>query len=241
MKIPLLRTGIAVCAVTAAAGALAAGALAKEGFRATLTSPIPADARPGSTITVTWKITNGRATPSTRPPSSSGFAAPDRADATEGFASPTAHTDGAYSARVTVPKGGIAAVQIGVAGTSTDSSGKSVRSDYLFPIANPPALGRAGSGYRDRNADLAAAAPRGPGGRRGRRVRAPRGGPPGELRREPARPGRKPKPLSRRRTHAGTAIRRGTLAVQDRRPSSQNPSIEGSSSRPTLPRDRARE
>ncbi len=44
-----------------------------------------------------------------------------------------------------MPKGGIAAVQIGVAGTSTDSSGKSVRSDYLFPIVNPPALDGAAS------------------------------------------------------------------------------------------------
>lgn len=145
MKIPLLRTGIAVCAVTAVAGALAAGALAKEGFRATLTSPIPADARPGSTITVTWKITNRAGDPFNATALFVRLRGPDRADATEGFDSPTAHTDGAYGARVTVPKGGIAAVQIGVAGTSTDSSGKSVRSDYLFPIVNPPALDGAAS------------------------------------------------------------------------------------------------
>ena len=145
MKIPLLRTGIAVLAVAAVTGALAAGASAKEGFRATLTSPIPADATPGSRITVSWKITDQAGDPFNATALFVRLRGPDPADATEAFDSPTAHTDGAYGARVTVPKGGIAEIEIGVAGTSTDSSGKSVRSDYLFPIANTPALGGAAS------------------------------------------------------------------------------------------------
>jgi hypothetical protein len=144
MKIPFARIGIAVFALAAVAAALAAGASAKEGFRATLTSPIPTDAKPGTTVAVAWTVTNKAGDAFNASSMFVRLRGPDRGDANEAFASPNAHTDGAYTATVTVPEGGIAGVQIGVAGTSTDNSGNAARSDYLFPIANPPALGSTG-------------------------------------------------------------------------------------------------
>jgi len=133
---------IAACAALAVAAtlALATSASAKEGYRATLTSTIPANAKPGTTIRVAWKVTNA---------AGDGFNATDvfvrlrgpaRGVATEGFAGFVAHADGAYSARVKVPRGGIAAVEIGIAGTRTYANGKSERADLLFPITNPPKL-----------------------------------------------------------------------------------------------------
>jgi hypothetical protein len=139
MTIPIRRTAVAVCAIAAVAGALATGASAKEGFRATLTSPFPADAKPGSTITVSWKVAN-RAGDAFNASSMFFRLRGPSGEASEGFAGTAAHTNGDYAARVTVPKGGVAAVEVGVAGTATTASG-SRRSDYLFPLTNPPALG----------------------------------------------------------------------------------------------------
>jgi len=146
MTIPFRR--LAACIAVAAAAAicvLATAASAKEGFRATLTSSIPADAKPGTTIEVAWTVRN---------PAGRGFStsamfvrlrAPTGGKATEGFASVASHPDGAYTARVIVPQGGISGIEVGVAGTRTDASG-SARSDYLFPISNPPDLAATGSG-----------------------------------------------------------------------------------------------
>jgi len=149
MKIPFHR--IALCSVAAVAVslvALAAGASAKEGFVAMLTSTIPVDAEPGATIAVAWTVSH---------PESAGQVTPFNAtdvfvrlrgpggSATEGFAGQTAHADGAYNARVEVPPGGITSVEIGVAGTRTYASGKSERSDWIFPISNPPPLASGGS------------------------------------------------------------------------------------------------
>jgi hypothetical protein len=147
MKSPLHRLAVCAGIVLVSVCALAASASAKEEFVATLTSTIPADAEPGTTITVSWKVSH---------PVSAGRAAPFNATgafvrlrgaggaANEGFASPTAHTDGAYTAQVKMPQEGITAVQIGVAGTRTYASGKSERSDWMFPISNPPDLAAAG-------------------------------------------------------------------------------------------------
>jgi hypothetical protein len=138
----LLALGaVAVCA-------LAAGASAKEGFVATLTSPIPADARPGTTLYVAWTISRPAAHGAMPFNATDVFVRLRNADgaASEGYATFKAHTDGAYRAQVTVPSGGISSVEIGVAGTRTYSSGKSERADLLFPITNPPALAGSGSG-----------------------------------------------------------------------------------------------
>ena len=130
-------------------GALAATASAKDGFVATLESGIPANAKPGGRIDVSWTVAQ---------PTSAGSAVfdatdvfvrlrgPSRRDVTEGYASFKPHPDGLYRAQVAVPRGGIASIEIGVAGTRTYTSGKSERADQLFPITNPPALAGVGSG-----------------------------------------------------------------------------------------------
>lgn len=143
MTIPLKRAAACVAVAVVAICAFATAASAKEGFKATLTSAIPADANPGSTIAIAWTVKNA---------AGDGFNASTmfvrlrgKGGATESFATANAHTDGAYDASVTVPEGGISAVEIGVAGTRSDASG-SARSDYLFPISNPPDLASGGSG-----------------------------------------------------------------------------------------------
>lgn len=143
MTIPLKRIAACVAVAVVAICAFAATASAKEGFRATLTSAIPANAEPGSTIAVAWTVKNAAGDSFNTSTMFVRFRGKD--GAAEGFATPKAHTDGGYTANVTVPKGGISAVEIGVAGTRTDASG-SARSDYLFPISNPPELASTGSG-----------------------------------------------------------------------------------------------
>jgi len=58
---------------------------------------------------------------------------------TVGFATPDAHPQGRYDARVAVPEGGIGGVQIGLGGASDVGGG-----DTLFPLENDPfaAVGR---------------------------------------------------------------------------------------------------
>jgi hypothetical protein len=53
---------------------------------------------------------------------------------TTGFATPDAHPQGRYDARVAVPEGGIGGVQIGLRGSS----------DVLFPLENDPFARSAG-------------------------------------------------------------------------------------------------
>ncbi len=53
--------------------------------------------------------------------------------ATIGFATPDAHPDGRYDARVAVPEGGIGGVQVGLRGTSDGAT-----ADTLFPLENDP-------------------------------------------------------------------------------------------------------
>jgi len=145
MTIPFRRLTACIAVAAAAICVLAATASAKEGFRATLTSAIPADARPGTTIKVTWTVKNAVGDGFSTSAMFVRLRGPAGGKATEGFASIASHPDGAYTARVTVPQGGISAVEIGVAGTKTDASG-STRSDYLFPVSNPPDLSSTGSG-----------------------------------------------------------------------------------------------
>jgi hypothetical protein len=139
MTILFRRFAACIAVAAVAVCVLATTASAKEGFRATLTSAIPADAKPGTTVRVAWTVKNT---------AGDGFSTSAMfvrlrglagGKATEGFASFASHPDGAYTARVTVPNGGISGIEVGVAGTRTDASG-SARSDYLFPITNPPDL-----------------------------------------------------------------------------------------------------
>jgi hypothetical protein len=145
MTIPFKRIAACVAVAVVAICAFTATASAKEGFRAALTSAIPADAKPGTTIKVAWTVRNAAGDGFSTSAMFVRLRGPAGGKTTEGFASFASHPDGAYSARVTVPQGGISGIEVGVAGTRTDASG-SARSDYLFPISNPPGLASTGSG-----------------------------------------------------------------------------------------------
>ncbi len=112
----LLAAGLA--ALLVAAGS----ADAKEGASAELTSPLALDAKPGSTVRIAWKVEVGTDA-GRRPWNAIGMfvrlLSRTGAPATIGFAAPTAHPDGLYTARVRVPRGGIGGVRAGLRG-STD-------------------------------------------------------------------------------------------------------------------------
>jgi hypothetical protein len=118
----------------------AAPAAAKEGVKATLTTPIPLDAVPGTPLKVGWTLAfveegkrhafgAGGVFARLRGPSG---------EASTGFSS---RTNGEFSATVTVPKGGIADVEIGLMGWRSDATGTHVAPAY-FPITNDPLPGQ---------------------------------------------------------------------------------------------------
>lgn len=108
-----------------AALVLVPAAAAKEGVAAELTSTVPLDARPGTQIRVSWKLTNRDGAP---------FGAIGvfvrLLDAGGGrpvdVTSP--QSDGPFSAAVRVPAGGIGGIRIGLHGTT----------DVFFPVVNDP-------------------------------------------------------------------------------------------------------
>jgi hypothetical protein len=114
---------------------------AKEGVKATLKTPIPFDAKPGTKLDVSWTlwlVDQGRRRP---------FGAGDvfvRLVSATGEGAETAYVDGSgtYTATVAVPKGGIGDVRIGLRGFS-DASPKPANADMLFPITNDPMPGPA--------------------------------------------------------------------------------------------------
>jgi hypothetical protein len=135
----------------------ASAGLAKEGGVARLAVPLPADAEPGSTITVWWSIetyTNetGQIGPFSSPGAYIKLIGLDESEAVGRETKP-----GHYVAEVVVPKGGIRAAEFGVASIST-VNGQTERSTMLFgfqglliqpaapppvvkpPVANPPAV-----------------------------------------------------------------------------------------------------
>jgi hypothetical protein len=125
---------LALILLVVGVAALAAAALAptKEGARARLTTTLPLDAAPGTTIRVGWTVDvpdggGGRAPFNAigmfvRLLSSTG------APATLGFAGATEHADGRYVASASVPAGGIGGVEMGLRGTT----------DVFFPVDNDP-------------------------------------------------------------------------------------------------------
>jgi hypothetical protein len=130
-----LRVIVVVCV---AALVVAPAALGKEGVRATLTTPIPLDASPGTTLHVGWKLANRDGTP---------FGGGDvfvRLRSATGAHTETAYTNGGgtFAADVVVPKGGIGDVQIGIRGWSSGPDGTH-EAPMFFPITNDPMPGPA--------------------------------------------------------------------------------------------------
>ena len=134
--------GLLPVAVLAAACALAlalapAPAAGKEGVTARLVSQLPHDAGPGERVTVAWILAgpdeDGRRLPFNAIGVFVRLVSARGGPATIGFATPDAHPDGRYEARVTVPSGGIGGVQIGLQGENGAGP-----SEALFPLENDP-------------------------------------------------------------------------------------------------------
>ncbi|HEV8654555.1 MAG TPA: hypothetical protein VGR85_03475 [Candidatus Limnocylindria bacterium] len=109
--------------------ALGASAHAKEGAVARLHAPVPADAQPGTLITIAWSLVFPE---SDQPFNACGVfvqlrstvaaAAPTRAYADGGAC--RAHPKGEYEATIVVPAGGTWVVEVGLSGTT----------DIFFPV-----------------------------------------------------------------------------------------------------------
>lgn len=124
MKYPSLVAGLGLAVLAVLASTTVA--LAKEGLRASLTTPIPSTAVPGDEIVLAWTLTYVDANIRNRP-----FIAENvfvkllssTRDATIGFATGGDHGRGEYVARVKVPSGGIAAIQFGTRGCLFGTTG----------------------------------------------------------------------------------------------------------------------
>jgi len=109
---------------------------AKDGVHANVHSSIPAHARAGSQLNITWTLSNEEdGEPFNACRVFIRLIGPS-GDSTEAFA--PCGADGRYSALAEIPKGGVSAIQIGVAGTMSDQEGNSERSDWLMALANDP-------------------------------------------------------------------------------------------------------
>jgi hypothetical protein len=110
------------------------GALAKEGVRAELASPIPADAPPGKNITVAWTLSSVEGA-EREPFGADGIFI--RLTGAPGAAPQEAEVDGSGSfvADVEVPVGGIEQVEIGLRGWRTAAGKPRESADMLFPIS----------------------------------------------------------------------------------------------------------
>ena len=137
------RLPVGLLAVAIAALVAALPAAGKEGARATLTTPVPLEAAPGTPLHVGWTLSfldHGQRKPFgaggvfVRLLSASGAGA-ETGEARE-------RGTGEYAATVVVPKGGVGDVLIGIRSTVSDPSGTR-QADWLLPITNDPMPGPA--------------------------------------------------------------------------------------------------
>lgn len=129
---------ILVTTVLCATIFIASSVLAKDGVLATLHTQISASAVGGSQIDASWSL---RVEKSGEPFNACAVfirLIGPTGDSSEAFAECGANSEGHYSATAVVPRGGVAKIEIGVAGTMTDREGHSKRSDWLMPLADNP-------------------------------------------------------------------------------------------------------
>src|SRR4051812_27848327 len=111
-------------------------ALAKEGGLVTLATPIPRDAEPGSTLTVTFSVTvpdeNGHMVPFSGSPMVLKLVGPD-GTTTEAMGAEHG-TPGTYTALVEVPASGVTSAIFGIRGTGTASDGTTSIADLAFDV-----------------------------------------------------------------------------------------------------------
>lgn len=131
----LIASFLAVAAVVALAGAVLAKGPDGAGS-VTLAQPIPRDAAPGSTISVTFTATVDTASgpsPVYGSPLFVRLIAPD-GTTSEGDGTEQVPGSGTYTADVVVPAGGINSAEFGMRGFSQISLGNSVHADEFFEV-----------------------------------------------------------------------------------------------------------
>lgn len=134
-KAHMRRTRTLLASLLALGALLAMPAAAKEGVRAKLDSPVRLDAAPGTKVRVAWRLVDKAG----RPFGAGGIylrvtrcgGGLRRVPATE-----TPRRRGRYSARFTVPKGGIRMLRVGLEGIRT-TGGRTERADVVFEF-DPP-------------------------------------------------------------------------------------------------------
>jgi hypothetical protein len=124
----VLASGVLACLV------IAPTAVAKEAMEAWLATPIPADARPGDTVTLFLTVNQVTAAGSHPLRGSEVFF---RLYGPSGDVSEASGTEmrtrGTYEVRITVPDGGAARAEFGVHGTRVDANGIASASDLVWP------------------------------------------------------------------------------------------------------------
>jgi len=138
MKIPATRAIAISCMLLV----VALPVVAKVQIQAMVHTVISANAESGSRVSIRWSIANKE---SGRPFNACSvfvrLIGPG-GESTEAFAPCGANSLGHYEALATIPVGGVLAIEVGVAGVSTNPrSGHSERSDWLVPLANDPIQG----------------------------------------------------------------------------------------------------
>ena len=131
------RLFAAVLLLSLATALAATTSAAKEGVHARVATPVPRDARPGTTVTVVWTLYSVDA--GTRTPFGADgifirLFGPGAARTPRAFATELA--PGRYRARPRIPRGGVRRVAIGLMGTGCDASGCRP-SPGLFRIVGP--------------------------------------------------------------------------------------------------------
>lgn len=131
---PVRLVAVAIAALT-----LAAPAFGKGDVTATMVTPIPADAEPGSQVRVVWSLRIEEE--QSHPVNADGvYLRVVGADGSQqdAYSRPGAHEDGIYAATVRVPAGGVERAAVGIRGTASYAGGRTVRRDAFFPLANEP-------------------------------------------------------------------------------------------------------
>ncbi len=127
--------------VREAVGLSANPPVARNWVQATLTRPLPLKAKAGTHITISWTLSGPDQAGHSQPFNAMGIFARligNRGAPTE--SAPAHGSKGHYSATLTVPRGGIQKIEIGVLGESIGPAGRHP-APSLFPITNNPIRG----------------------------------------------------------------------------------------------------
>ncbi len=133
MRVATISQSILFFAAILSASAVSA----KDGVRATLHTPLLTHIAADTEIRLEWSLEDEH--------SGAPFSAckvfirliGPNGDSAEAFAGCGHESSmGRYQATVSVPKGGISNVEIGIAGTVTDREGNRERSDWIVPMSN---------------------------------------------------------------------------------------------------------